>query len=83
MKIFLLIATIIVAIFFIGRNFIYFAKRNLFKNQAAWSGKDFEIKYSSSRKISELNRSDNYLKMIADESKIYLEDQSEKENDET
>ena len=83
MKIFLIFSIIIITILLIGRNIIYSAKRNLFKDQAAWSGKDIKIKYTSSRDFSESNESDNYLKMIADESKIYLEDQSIKKEDET
>ena len=65
----------------IGRDFIYSAKRNLFKDQAAWSGKDIKIKYNASRQDSESKENENYLKMIADESKIYLEDQSEEKED--
>ena len=79
MKIFLLISIIIIAILLIGRNFIYSAKRNLFKDQAAWSGKDIKIKYSNSKEISESKQNDNYLKIIADESKQYLERESNKE----
>ena len=52
------------------------AKRNLFKDQTAWSGKDIKIKYSKSKEISESQRNDNYLKIISDESKFFLEDQS-------
>ena len=78
MKIFLLFSIIIIAIFFIGRSFIYSAKRNLLKDQAAWSGKDIKIKYTTSKGVSESNKNDNYLKTIADEAEIYLEDQ---END--
>ncbi|WP_413678180.1 hypothetical protein [Prochlorococcus sp. MIT 0916] len=55
------------------------AKRNLIKNQAAWSGKDIAIKYSNSKEISESKGIDNYLKIIADESKVYLENQSKEE----
>ena len=66
-----------------GRDLISSAKRNLFKDQEAWSGKDIKIKYRKSSKISDSNKTDNYLKMIADESKIYLDDQSKKKDDET
>ena len=66
----------IIAIYFIFKNFYYSAKRDLFKNQAAWSGKDLNIKYSKSKEISESKEIDNYLKIIAEESKVYLEDQS-------
>ena len=51
---------------------------NLFKNQAAWSGKDIKIKHNNSREVKDSNRNGNYLKMIAEESKIYLDDQSKK-----
>ena len=81
MIIFLIFSIIIILILLIGRDFIYSAKRNLFKDQAAWSGKDINIKYSTSRDVSESKENENYLKMIAKESKIYLEDQSEKEKD--
>ncbi len=83
MKIFFLISIVTIAIIVISRNLIYSAKKNLFKDQAAWSGKDIKIKYSSSREVSESNQNNNYLKMIAEESKIYLEDQSAKEENET
>ena len=80
MKIFILFSAVIIAIILISRDFIYSAKRNLFKDHAAWSGKDIKIKYKTSRDSSKEN--DNYLKIIADESKIYLEDQSLRKEDE-
>ena len=83
MKIFILFSIIIITILLIGRDFIYSAKKNLFKDQAAWSGKDIKIKYRGSGEVSESKGKDNYLKMIADESKIYLEDHSEKKEDES
>ena len=80
MKIFILFL-IILGISLICRDLISSAKRNLFKNQAAWSGKDIKIKYNTSKEVSTSKNNDNYLKMIAEESKTYLEDQSkEKEN---
>ena len=75
MRIFILFSILIIAIYFIFKNFYYSAKRDLFKNQAAWSGKDLNIKYSKSKEISESKEIDNYLKIIAEESKVYLEDQ--------
>ena len=80
MKIFLLLLIIIILILFIGRNFFSSAKRNLFKDQDAWSGKDLKIKYRASGEVIESKGNKNYLKMIADESKIYLEDQFNKED---
>ena len=83
MKIFILFSIVIIAILLIGKNFISSAKRNLFKDQAAWSGKDIKIKYNNSRNFSDSEGNDNYLKIIADESKNYLEDQSRVKEDET
>ena len=81
MQIIIIFTITIIAISLIIRNFIYFAKKNLFKNQSAWSGKDMKIKYTNTRKDSQSKENDNYLKMIADESRIYLDDQSsEKDN---
>ena len=81
MKIFLIISIITIVFLLIGRNFIYSAKINLLKDQAAWSGKDIKIKYTSSREVSESKDNDNYLKIIADESEIYLEDQGKEKED--
>ena len=82
MKIFILISIVIITILLIGRDFIYSAKRNLFKDQAAWSGKDIKIKYNTSREVSDSKESNNFLTMIANESKNYLENQSNKNEDE-
>ena len=79
MRIILLLSVFIVTILYIGRKVFHLAKRNLFKDQAAWSGKDITIKYSNSKEIEESKGIDNYLKIIADESKVYLEDQSKGE----
>ena len=79
MRIVLLLSIFILAILFIGKKIFYLAKRNLFKDQAAWSGKDITIKYIKSKEIEESKGVDNYLKIIADESKVYLEDQSKGE----
>ena len=81
MKIFLLLSIIVLTIFFVFKKVFYSAKRNLFKNQAEWFSKDIKIKYSKSKEISELNKQDNYLKKIADESKIFLEEQSRQDQE--
>ncbi|MBW3042232.1 hypothetical protein [Prochlorococcus marinus] len=81
MKIILLFSLIFITILFIGRKFVYSAKRNLFKDQAAWSGKDIKIKYNASTEISESKGNENFLKIIADESKIYLDDQANKDDE--
>ena len=81
MKIFILFSIVIITILLIGRDFIYSAKRNLFKDQAAWSGKDIKIKYNTSREVSDSKESNNFLTMIANESKNYLENQSNRNED--
>ena len=83
MKIFLLTSIFIIGILLISRNLFYSAKKNLFKDQAAWSGKDIKIKYNSSREVSESKGNDNYLEIIANESKLYLEGQSKRKENET
>ena len=76
MRIFLLLSLIILTIFFVCKRVFYSAKRNLFKDQAEWFSKDIKIKHSKSKEISTSDKHDNYLKIIADESKFYLEEQS-------
>ena len=83
MMIFLLFSILLFSILLISRGLISSAKRNLFKDQAAWSGEDIKIKYSSKRKPSETKENDNILEMIANESQIFLEEQLRKEKDET
>ena len=82
MKIFLIFSILIISVLLITRNLFSSAKRNLFKDQAAWSGKDMKIKHSSSKEVSKSKENNNYLKMIANESKIYLEEQSKEKEDE-
>ena len=81
MKIFLLFSIVLLGILFISKKIIYSAKRNLFKDQAAWSGKDIKIKHNSPKRSSESTETDNYLKIIAAESTNYLEDHSTKEDE--
>tara|TARA_Y100001968_G_C19344488_1_gene711322 strand:- start:509 stop:757 length:249 start_codon:yes stop_codon:yes gene_type:complete len=76
MRIFILFSIIISIVVFIVRHLIYSAKRNLFKDQAAWSGKDIKIKYKGSNEVSERKEDNNFLKIIADESINYLKNQS-------
>ena len=83
MKIFLLFSIFIIGILLISRNLFYSAKKNLFKDLAAWSGKDIKIKYNSSREVSESKENENYLEIIANESKLYLEEQSSRKENQT
>ncbi len=81
MQIFSLLIIITLTIFFVFKKVFYSAKRNLFQDQAEWFSKDIEIKYSKSKETSALKEDDNYLKIIADESKIYLEEQSKQDEE--
>ncbi len=81
MKIFVILSIFILAFIFIGKKVVYSAKRNLFKDQTSWSNKDIIIKYRDSKENKDSKGIDNYLEVIADESKVYLDEQS-KENQE-
>ena len=71
---------IIVILIFVKRIFNS-AKRNLLKDQSAWSGKDLKIRHRRSGEVKDSQGDENYLKMIAEESRIYLNDQSKEETD--
>ena len=75
MKIFLIICLVIYFIFFILKKFFSSAQSNLFKDKVAWSNKEIIIKHNKSKVISESNKDDNYLQKIAEESKLFLEDE--------
>ena len=81
MRIILLLSIFILAVLFIGKKIFNSAKRSLFKDQATWSGKDITITYNKSNEVLQSKENDNYLKIIANESKIYLEDQYKKEEE--
>ena len=81
MRIVLLLSIFTLVIFLIGKKIFYSAKRNLFKDQAAWSNKDIGIKYRNSQEMAESKGIDNYLKIIADESENYLEDHPKKDDE--
>ena len=83
MKILLVFIPVIIAIFFFGKRIFHSAKKNLFKDQTAWSGKDIQIKYSDSREVTNSEGNKNYLKVIADESEVFLEEQYKRENEES
>ena len=67
------------SIFFVFKKVFYSAKKNLFKGQAEWFSKDIKIKHSKSNEISALVKHNNYLKIIAEESEVYLEEQSKQD----
>ena len=79
MQLIIFISLIIVILFIFIRKGISFVKTNLIKDQRAWSGKDIKItrKASNLKDGSSSNiTKNNYLKVIAEESKIYLDEQS-------
>ena len=75
MKIFFLISLVIFGLFIFIKKVYSSAKRNLFKDQAAWSNKEIKINYNKSKESSETNGNKNFLHLIAEESKVFLEDQ--------
>lgn len=79
MKILLLVFALFFGIFIVFKKVIFSAKRNLFKDQVAWSNKEIKIKHNKSKEISESNRDDNYLQIIAEESTEFLEEQYKRE----
>ena len=81
MEILFLLSITIITTLFIGKNFFSSAKKNLFKDLDSWSGKDIKIKRNKSSDEKSSAGSNNYLKMIADESEIYLDDQLNREED--
>ena len=81
MEIFLLFSILILMMFFIFKKVYYSAKINLFKDQAAWSGKDIKIIHRESKQVTESKKNNNYLNKIAEESKVYLEDQYKQEQE--
>ncbi len=81
MLIFLFTFLSVLIILFLGKKVIYSAKRNLFKDQEVWSSKEIIIKHKNLNESKETVKKSNYLEMIADESKLYLDEQSNKEND--
>ena len=80
MQLLILISLIIVFLFIFAKKAISFFKLNLVRDQRAWSGKDIKInrKNLSFDNITSPDKiKNNYLKVIAEESKIFLDEQSE------
>ena len=76
MVIILLFSIGIATIVIFGKIFFSSAKKNLFKDHAAWSGRDIKLNYRKASEGIETNKKDNFLKMIAEQSDLYLEEQS-------
>ena len=78
MQLLILVSLIIIFLFIILKKAISFFKLNLVKDQRAWSGKNIKIKRNNpneNNRTSSNNIKNNYLKVIAEESKIFLDEQ--------
>ena len=78
MKILILICLGIISLSFIGKKIFSSAKRNLYKDQASWSGREIKIKRNMKTVDDNSNQKNNYLKLIAIQSENYLEEQADK-----
>ena len=79
MQLLIIIGLIIVLFFIITKKAISFLKLNLLRDRRSWSGKDIKINYkdlNNDKSTSSNNIKNNYLKVIADESQIFLDEQS-------
>ena len=79
MQLLILVSFIILFFFIISKRAISFLKSNLVKDQRTWSGKDIKINrkdINPNNRSSSSNTKNNYLELIAEESKIFLDEQS-------
>ena len=79
MQLLIIVSLIILFLFVVLKKAISFFKENLVKGQRSWSGKDIKINYKdlkTKNRTSSDNIKNNYLEVIADESKIFLDEQS-------
>ena len=79
MKLSIIISLIIVFLFFILKKAVSLFKLNLIRDQRAWSAKDIKINHKDINKNnsnSSSNIKNNYLNVIAEESKNFLDEQS-------
>ncbi len=79
MQLLILVSLIIVFLLIFLRKAISFFKSNLIRDQRSWSGKDIKINrkdFNGENRSSSDNKKNNYLKVIAEESKIFLDEQS-------
>ena len=82
MLIFLISLISVIIILFVAKRAFNSAKRNLFKDQAAWSGKEIKIKHKSAKEVTNSKNDENYLRIISEESTKFLEEE-EKEDKES
>ena len=78
MQLLILVSLIIVFLFIVLKKVVSFFKVNLVKEQRAWSAKDIKINrkdLNGGKSTSSNNLKNNYLKVIADESKNFLDEQ--------
>ena len=78
MQLLIIVSLIIAFLFIVLKKIVSFIKVNLVRDERAWSGKDIKIKRMDPNQTditSSNNIKNNYLKVIADESKIFLDEQ--------
>ena len=80
MKILLLTLLILSIMIFVGKKIIIFISKNLFKGQEMWSGKKMKIKHNKTTDSFNSENSQNYLELIADESDLFLDEESKNED---
>ena len=79
MKLLIVVSLIIVFLFTVLEKAITYFKSNLFRDHRAWSGKDIKINrqdLNADKRNLSSNIKTNYLNVIAEESKIFLDKQS-------
>ena len=79
MKLLIIFSLIIIFSFIISKKAISFFKLNFVRDQRAWSGKDIKINHKNPNgniTTSSNAINNNYLEIIAEESKIFLDEQS-------
>ena len=79
MKLLIIVSLVIIFSFVVLKKSVSFLKINLIRAQRVWSGEDIKINRKDLNKnisTSSNNTKNNYLEVIADESKIFLDEQS-------
>ena len=79
MQLLILVSLIIAFLFIVLKKAISFFKLNLFRDQRVWSAKDIKIDhkdFNGNNSTSSNKIKNNYLKVIAEESKTFLDEHS-------
>ena len=79
MQLLIFFSLIIVFLFIVSRKAISFFRLNFVRDQRAWSGQDIKINRKDLTGVNSTSSNtikNNYSEIIADESKVFLEEQS-------